>query len=327
MNYPMITGIDTPCSQIGLGALHFGIYLNEREVNNLVNAAIDQGINFFETAPMYGEGFSEQLLGQALKGKKDKELIISTKAGLKPVSIKGQFAVQKARLTADYIRQSVESSLTCLARDTIDLFQLHAYDDNSPLEETTRVLESLAKEGKIRALGCSNYSPGELSQTMDAGLKFSTVQCHYNVLERRAGQTLKPMLRKHPIQLLCNRTLARGLLSGQYFTLGEIPKQSRAAKSERIKATLTHRVIKVINSLQTLAKEWGLSCSQLALRWILSQNAIPLLGVRTLEQLRQCCEAAKSSFSLEEINRIDQVVKDNNYWDIVNAQPAHYLEL
>jgi 1-deoxyxylulose-5-phosphate synthase len=324
MKYNTIKGLDTRCSQLGIGTLHFGVYLGQKEVNHIIHAAIDRGINFFETAPMYGNGTSEQLIGKAIEGK---NVIVSTKAGLEPVKTSGKFAVQKAQLTAKYITQSVESSLKNMNRDTIDLFQLHAFDNSTPIEETKKALDSLIKEGKISALGCSNYSPDELDYAKDSGLDFSTVQFHYNLLERRAGNSLIPLINQQESQALCNRALARGLLSGQYTTVKKIPVNSRAAKSERIRETINHRIVEVINALKNLASDWHISCAQLAVRWVFAHNIIPFIGIRSKKQLEQCCEAAENSLSNEQIRAVNQILKHYHYLETANSQPEQYLEL
>ena len=324
MNYKQLSGTDINCSVIGLGCLHFGVYLNDVEANCLVKVALEHGVNFFETGPMYGNGQSELILGRVLK---NEEVYISTKAGLEPCSVNGQFSVKKARLRADYLRQSVENSLKQLDRETVDLFQLHAFDEWTPVEETAAALESLIGQGKIRALGCSNYSPQELTQALAGGLKFSTVQCHYNLLERRVGDMLKPLIERHELNLLCNRAMARGLLSAKYTTMGDLPKGSRASVSERIRATLNEDVIDTIKRLSELAAKLGLTCAQLALRWVLSNGGQPLIGVRSTAQLEECLKAPQVLLTEAQITAIDQMLSDLNYMKIANSQPENFLEL
>lgn len=320
-------------STIGLGALHFGVFLDQEETTRIVHHAIENGVNFIDTAPMYGNGNSELFLCNALKGYRHR-VILSTKAGIEPVIRKdGSFGVEIATLKEEYIRRSVEKSLQRLGTDHIDLFQLHAFDWSTPFEETMETLSSLIQEGKIRAIGCSNYNKQEFSRALSvintAGhTPLSTLQCHYNVIEQRARRELIRKCKERQIGVICNRALARGILTGKYRFGRPLPEGSRGAESSRIKKCLSRETLDLVQELRSWADRHERSVVELALAWLLGREEISvvLVGVRDIEQLDTCIGAADWTLDNNELGEIDSIIIKSGMKGQVDSAPDVFLE-
>ena len=316
MQYRRLGNSSLNVSVLGLGALHFGAYVDIKEVNQIIDRAMDIGINFIDTSPNYGNGNSESIVGKSLKGCRDR-VIVSTKAGLKAITKpNGTFGNEVARLTRNYLRKNVENSLKYLRTDYIDLFQLHAFDYQTPMEDTLEVLDELIHEGKIRYLACSNYSPKEFEISMETAKllgipSFDASQCQYNIIERKAELELIPACIKNKTSTICNRALSRGILSGKYRKGLPIPKGSRGEVSERVRCLLTKERLSLIEALEVLAIKRGKTIVELALAWLLSREGITsvLVGVRNIEQLESCTKAVEWSISKGEVIEVDKVIK------------------
>jgi len=316
-------------SLLGLGGLHFGVFCDQKLTTSLIDEAEALGVNFIDTAPLYGNGVSESMIGNALVGRRDK-FIVSTKAGLKPIQHKdGKFGVEIETLTNQYLKRSVEKSLRQLKTDYIDLLQLHAFDPTTPLEVTLDALNQLMREGKIKYFGCSNYSPDELRALIShAPEHFVASQIHYNVIERRAEDELIPLCSEANLSVICNRALARGLLSGKYKVGDEPPQDSRAESSPRIRALLTDKSLNLIDTLGQAAAHMGKNLVELALSWLAGapEVGVILIGARNPEQLRACAKAAESELSLSERNELDQIIIACGSMQAVREMPFVFFE-
>jgi len=319
-------------SAMCLGALHFGVFQDAAESRRRIDTAIDMGINFIETAPMYGAGNSERFVGAAIAGKRDK-VVISTKVGLVPdVRVDGAFAVKNVPLTRKNVAQSVDASLAALGIETIDLLQLHAFDAGTPIEETVAALAQLRDAGKIVYVGVSNHDADEYATVKtamrDAGLPFVSFQCHFNMIERRAEEALIRPCHRDGIGVLCNRGLARGILGGRYRPGADLPPDSRAASSPRIRALLSDDILDLVQRLSAVAAGEGLSIAQLAVRWLLSREGIisVAVGARTHEQLVDLVRAAQDRLSPETLEQIDAAIADFGHADAVARAPAMFFE-
>jgi aryl-alcohol dehydrogenase-like predicted oxidoreductase len=328
MQYNQLGNSDLQVSKIGLGALHHGVYLGLKESEKLINRALDLGINFIETAPIYGKGCSESFIGTAIRQKRS-QIIISTKVGLKATSSPdGDFGVEVQALTKKHVKESAEHSLTSLRSDYIDLLQLHAFDPTTALEETIEALEELCQEGKIRYFGCSNYSPEELEVLLTCESSyFISCQAHYNIFERMVEKELLPICSSNELGVICNRVLARGILSSKYLK-GCIPKNSRAAQSNRIRKLLDPDVLEMVKVLQDWAKEKQITVTQCGLAWTMSQSSVncALIGVRNEEQLRECVQAIDIELPLTEWQEIEQIFEDKHWLSRILHTPRVYLE-
>lgn len=322
-----------PVSKIGLGSLHFGVFLDERQAKELVHKALDENIFFFDTAPIYGGGRAESILGNALRGKRSRA-VISTKVGLAAMTHPdGRFGVRVERLTKGFLKTSVESSLRALRIDTIDLLQLHAFDHQTPIFDLFQGLEELIKEGKIKYFGSSNYNHVELQillKSLPASLRdrYVSFQMHYNLLERRAEEELIPLCARNRIGIIVNRALARGILSGKYVQVNEPPARSRGATSPRVRETITTEIIELVSMLSEFAQSNGRSCSELALSWLMRRPEIStvLVGVRDGSQLRTCVNACTWHLSPNQLVEIEKIIDKSHFRDRVRQLPEYFFE-
>ena len=320
-------------SVIGLGGLHIGVFLNEEEAADLINTAFEQGIQFIDTAPMYGSGHSESIIGRIIKGRRE-QFVLGSKVGLLPiVNNQGQFGVKTIPLDEKTILNSVEMSLKALQTDYIDLLQLHAYDETVPIEETLMALEKLKSSGKIRAFGCSNYHHQEMERACSALDQckinsFSSLQTHYNILERRFETDLRPHCIKHNIGVLCYRALARGILNDKYKVGEAIPDNSRAAVSNRVRRLLNNEILELVKRLNDFAIQRSTTVGHLALAWLLSQPMVSsaVLGIRNKTQLFENVRAIEFQLSDTDQKEIDHIVADMGMLQKVLTDPSTFLE-
>lgn len=324
---------DLLVSNISLGALHFGVYLDEKKSHDLLSLASELDINFIDTGPLYGNGNSEEIVGKYILNKRG-SFVISTKVGLhKVLRDDGTFGVGVRKLTNKNITMSLNESLSKLNTDYVDILQLHAYDPETRLDESIEVLESLVKDGKIRTYGISNYNPEQLIELLkiveDNGYKhLSCIESHYNLIERMIESSLFPLISRAKISLIPYRSLARGVLSGKYIS-GSIPDGSRAADSWRVKQTLTPEVNELVITLsEVMRNKYDKSILDLAVAWLLARDEIPtvLLGCRDEQQLLANIEASRWALSAEIMHLVDEVIERLGYKDLVQNSPKIYFE-
>lgn len=318
-------------SEICLGGLHFGTYQNEAETKRCIDVAIERGINFIETAPMYGNGQSESLIGKAIAKKNDK-LVISTKVGLIPLITNQNFSVVPIKMNKISIVDSVDRSLKSLGIDCIDLFQLHAFDNETSIFDICETLEHLIKVGKIGSIGISNHDEKEyliVKAAMDEfQLPLISFQCHFNMIERRAAKKLIPICGGDNVGILCNRGLARGLLGGQYKYENLIPNGSRASKSNRIKALLNQRTLNLISELQDLSNKHDMTIAQLAILWILEKKEVVsiALGMQTTAQINELTSGIETSYDPMLIPSVDKIIIKHDLMNEINSKPEVFFE-
>lgn len=320
-------------SALGLGALHFGVFLDRAASVRLVHKALDAGVTLIDTAPMYGQGRSEAFVGKAVRGRRG-DVIIATKVGLEPSPRQdGSMGVRVVPLSRERIRLSLERSLKDLGTDYVDLFQVHAFDEHTPVEETLGTLEELIREGKIRFAGCSNFSDIELDRSMAVARRmgvtgYASAQCHYNMIERRAGEALASPCRDHGVGIMCNRALARGILTGKYKPGHPIPEGSRAATSDRVRRWLDDSTLQLIDALVSFAADRGRTATELAIAWLLAQDNVStvLVGTRGPEQLEHCVAGSAWRPSSEEISEIDSIINGMGLMPQVRSLPPDFLE-
>jgi aryl-alcohol dehydrogenase-like predicted oxidoreductase len=276
-------------STAGLGCNTFGATLPDDGVAPLVHAALDAGVTFFDTADVYGgrPGQSEELLGAALGARRD-DVVIGTKFGMDTRGLNGPD--WGARGSRRYVRRAVESSLRRLGTDWIDLYQLHAPDPATPVEETLAALHELVVEGKVRYVGSSNFAAWQVVEAdwtaRTGGLTpFVSAQNRYNLLDRSAEAELVPAAEASGVGILPYVPLASGLLTGKYSRGQEPPSGTRLA---RMPDRLANADFDRIDALAALADEWEVSLATLALGGLAAQPAVAsvIAGARTAEQLR-----------------------------------------
>jgi aryl-alcohol dehydrogenase-like predicted oxidoreductase len=277
---------DITVSALGIGCNAFGTRIGLDQTRAVVDAAIDHGVTFFDTADTYGRGQSEELLAAALRGRRD-EVVIATKFGMDMGGVNGDDGGRRG--TASYVRTAVEASLRRLGTDHIDLYQLHTPDPSTPLEETLGAMTELVTEGKVRAIGSSNL---QAWQVVDAdwisrtgGLaSFATAQNEYSLYNRTAEVELVPACRHLGVGILPYYPLAYGLLTGKYRRGEGAPDGTRLAQQvNRLESADWDR----IEALQAFARQRGISLLELAIGGLAAQPAVSsvIAGVTRPEQV------------------------------------------
>lgn len=318
-------------SNIMLGALHFGVLLDEKKSLNLIDQAKDCGFTTIDTGPLYGNGESERIVGKAIRGRREK-FQITTKVGLVKVTREdGSFGVDVLKLNRENIQKSVRNSLKELDTDFLDILQLHAYDSSTDITETLDALCELISEGVVRDIGVSNYGPSEIERLMNAmsqypGLKISFLESHYNLVERMNEQSLLPACEQYGLPVVAYRGLARGVLSNKYFE--GIPPDSRAASSWRVKDSINQRLLTVLRSLNKIALKFGLTLSEMSLSWLLSRKQVIAvsLGIRDERQLMEAASGSAVVLDPGCLELIESVIDGLNYRENIMTSPVVYLE-
>lgn len=305
-----IPGIDTPVSRIGLGTWAIGGWMwggtDEARSIETIRGAVQGGINLIDTAPVYGFGRSEEIVGKALEGIRD-QAVIATKVALEWPNEEVRRNASAAR-----IRQEVEDSLRRLRTDRIDLYQVHWPDPQVPHEETARELERLRQEGKILAIGVSNYSPEQL-EAFRQFANLSTVQPPYNLFERAIETDVLPYAQRHGLVVLAYGALCRGLLSGRMNAETRFDGDDLRQSDPKFQAPRFAQYLAAVEALTAFARErHGKSVLALAVRWILDQGpTIALWGARKPEQLQGLDEAFGWQLSAEDLAAIDALLAEH----------------
>ena len=270
-------------------------------------------MTLFDTADRYGEGRSEEILGAALGDRRD-EAIIATKFGLQ---MGGDPTRQGA--SPDWISTAVDDSLRRLGTDHIDLYQLHRPDDEVPIEETLGALDELVRAGKVREIGCSNFSGrqidvAETAARDNAVARFVSAQNHWNLLQRDVEQEVIPACRRHGLAVLPYYPLASGVLTGKYQLGEEPPPDTRLGSipRERAERFLNEENLRVTAALESFAEKRGHTLLELAVSWLTSDDVVAsvIAGATTPEQVRANVAAAGWELSPEDRREIDQITAD-----------------
>lgn len=265
-------------SVVGLGCNNFGRRVDEAGTWAVVDAALDCGITFFDTADNYGDGNSEVFLGRALAGRRDR-VVLATKFGGRLVG-----GSTEPRATRDYIRRALDASLARLQMDYVDLYQHHVQDLETPLEQTVGALDELVREGRIRAYGTSNYSPERIERVAALAREaYVSEQSEYSWLARDAEAELLPTCRRLGVGLIPYFPLASGLLTGKYRR-DEPPPEGSRLHGREISAAEFDRV----EALESVARERGVSVLDVAVGGLAAQPAVAsvIAGATKAEQVR-----------------------------------------
>ncbi len=307
MKYRKIANTDLEVSAVALGSWVLGGECWGGEVDDarsvrVVREALDKGMNFIDTAPVYGDGHAEEVIGKALKGA-SRPAVIATKCGLerKGASIRNN-------LSAAFIREEIGNSLRRLGVDAIDLYQCHWPDPDTPLEETFGEMKKLVAEGKIRYIGVSNFDRELLERAAEIAPVVSD-QMQYSLLDREVEEDLVPFCRKKGISLLAYGPLAGGLLTGKYKTRPSFPKGDvRSFFYDYYREPLWSKAMELVRVLEEIASKHKVPVSQVAIGWVLSHAEVAscLVGCRTPEQLEQNVRAAEWELSEDELARVER---------------------
>ena len=299
-------------SLVGLGCMNFGMMNNQAQAAAIVNRSIELGVNFFDTADVYGNrGTSEEYLGTAL-GARRREVIIASKFAA-PMSTAHAWMQGGSRR---WIMQAVEGSLRRLGTDYLDLYQMHRADAAVPVEETLRALDDLVRQGKVRYIGCSHYAAWQIADAAWTSREqhlnaFISAQNRYSVMSRDLEKEVVPAVNQFGLGILPYFPLESGLLSGKYQPGKDFPADSRLAKwgEWAAAAFASPDKLETVASLFQLCDRFGHSLLQLAMGWLASRPYVSsvIAGVTTVQQLEQNLIAAAWRGSAEELTEIDKL--------------------
>jgi aryl-alcohol dehydrogenase-like predicted oxidoreductase len=302
-------------SEFCLGAMMFGDWGNtdERECHRMVHGALDAGINFVDTADEYAWGGSEEIVGRALKGRRD-EVVLATKFNHQMGP-----GLNRSGNSRRWIMTAVEDSLRRLGTDYIDLYQAHRPDPDTDIDETLGALSDLIHQGKVRAIGSSAFPAEQLVEAQWVSERrgrerFATEQLSYSILSRQAEAAVLPTAERYGIGVLVFSPLNGGWLAGKYRRGEAAAPDSRAARHpdyfDHGHEAIAERKFDAVEQLEVVAKEAGLTMLQLALGFVVAHRAVTsaILGPRTYEQLEQQLEAADVSLPADVLDRIDELV-------------------
>jgi aryl-alcohol dehydrogenase-like predicted oxidoreductase len=302
-------------SAVGLGCMNFGMMCDQESTTAIVDAALDAGVNFFDVAAIYGgpHGKAEALLGTAL-GARREHIILATKFGSKRGGGGGGAEGGGSR---EHIMESVETSLTLLGTDYIDLYQHHFPDTGTPVEETLRALDDLVHQGKVRHIGCSNYTAEQLTeagQVSEAGglSTYVSAQNRYSLLFREIETELVPVATQQNVGILPYFPLESGLLSGKYRREEKAAPDTRFGKWGGGGVFASDERYEIVERLREYGETIDRSVLDIAIGWLAAQPYVSsvIAGVTKPDQIRQNAAAASWNPSTEEIEKISEIAKN-----------------
>ena len=298
-------------SLVGLGCNNFGMRIDEARATAVVHAALDAGVTLFDTADVYGGTKSEEFLGRALGPRRD-EVVVATKFG-------GSVGEGTGGAKPEYVKQACEASLRRLGTDRIDLYQLHFPDADTPLEDTMAALDDLVRDGKVREIGCSNFSPDLIDQaakiSADTGrAAFASAQNHLSLLHRDEEEGLVAACQRHGLGILPYFPLASGLLTGKYRPGEEPPEGTRLSMlpAERRERVMNEAALAKVAGLERFARDHGHTLLELAMSWLASlpQMASVISGATRPEQVEANVAAAGDwRLTAEERDEVDRITR------------------
>jgi len=311
-------------SPLCLGAMNFGGPTAEEESIQIINRALDGGINFIDTANVYNAGESEKIVGRALQanGKRD-QVILATKVH----GVVGEGPNERGN-TRYHIMRACEDSLRRLQTDRIDLYQLHRPVMDLPQDETLRALDDLVRAGKVLYIGCSTHPAWKVMEGLATSekhnlVRFVSEQPPYNLLDRRIENELVPLALQYNLALLPWSPLAGGILAGRYDN--GIPEGSRAERSGAMfRDRISDKGLEVARKVGEIAREMNISTAQLALLWCMVQPGVtsPIIGLRILQHIESFLPVMDMSLSAEDLTRFDELVHPGNaVADFHNSNP------
>src|SRR5712692_6798900 len=298
-------------SVVGLGGNKKGGRLDLAATRRVVHKALDLGVTLIDTAESYNSGASEDLLGQVL-GERRKQVVLATKFG---------WATDGSRSLAGASRgtvmQSVEGSLRRLRTDRIDLYQLHRPDPATPIEETLRALDDLARQGKVRHVGCSNLTGAQVVEAQRTAQRhglahFISAQDQYSLLARGIERELMPAIAAHGIGLIPYFPLASGLLSGKFKRGAPLPPNTRMSHRRYSDRFVNDRNWRLVEQLEAFARGRGHTLLELAFGWLLGKPPVAtvIAGASTAEQIERNVRAAGWKLSVEELAEVDRITRE-----------------
>src|SRR5258705_829210 len=319
MQYKTLGNTGLLVSRLCLGTMTFGSgegmfkaigAVDQKGADGLIKAAIEAGINFFDTADVYSDGESETTLGQSFKNLNmaRKDVVVATK-------VYGRVGPGRNDIGASrgHILNGVEASLRRLQTDYIDLYQIHANDSVTPIEETLRALDTLVTQGKVRYVGVSNWQAWKIAKALGISefknlARFDTLQAYYSIAGRDLERELVPFLEAEKMGLLVWSPLAGGLLSGKFSRKNQQPENSRRTEFD-FPIVDKERTWRILDAIAPIAKKYDCSPARISLAWLLAKPVVTsvILGAKRLDQLQDNLDAAELNFTERGIEVLDAV--------------------
>ena len=307
MQYRQLGSSGLQVSAIGLGTNNFGRRLDAAATETVVHAALDAGVNTIDTSNSYGGGYSEEYIGRALKRRRH-EAVLATK-----VSSRVSDGPNNAGNSRKHIYDQVDVSLRKLRTDYIDLYQIHWWDPNTPIEETLRALDELIRAGKVRYVGCSNFSAWQVCESYwtakSLGINgFVSMQPHYSMLYRKPEEEMLPFCEKYGIGILPYYPLENGFLTGKYRRGQPAPDGTRLSEGDR--GALTSENFDILEGLEGFAEERGHTILELAFAWLLASPMVSsvIAGATRVEQVEANAASAAWSLTSEELGEVNRIL-------------------
>ncbi|MGN7939321.1 aldo/keto reductase [Bacillus sp. 7586-K] len=323
MEYKVLGKSGLLVSELCLGTMTFGKEVNESDSIKMIHKFLDEGGNFIDTADVYVGGESEQIVGKAIKERRS-EVVLATKVRMRVGPHPNDFGYSRRR-----IMEGVEQSLKRLNTDYIDLYQLHVWDNITPIEETIRTLDDLVSSGKVRYIGCSNFLAWQMMKALAYSdyhnlVRFISVQPQYSLINREMDREVLPLCKEENVGVIPWAPIGGGFLTGKYQA-GVTPSSGRLANGggeSSWEYRSTERNFAILNEVQKISNELDKPPAQVALNWLLNKEEItsPIFGATSLEQFDENIGSIGWRLTKEQWDRLDEVSK------LPSEYPTRFLE-
>lgn len=323
MKYKRLGHSGLEVSALGLGTNSFGSRADAKTSEHIIHAALDSGINFLDTANIYSDTASESIIGQAIENRRD-QVVLATKAGLPTGKGPNQQGSSRRHLELE-----LENSLKRLRTDYVDLYQIHSFDPNTPLEETLRTLDDMVRAGKVRYIGASNYAGWELMKALGISdrlnlNRFISMQTSYSLADRTPEREVVPLCIDQGLGIIPYFPLAGGILTGKYTSTTDAPAGSRLDKNPSFAQRMSESSLALGRDVSRIAAEAGCSASSLSLAWLMEQPVVSsvIVGATRVEQVEDNLKSVELALQNSVMAQLDEASRSFR-----NGEPFGYFRL